>query len=87
MYSSTTGPRRVRRVKIQEMSAEVSDSNVRCSTPALRPLCCTGKGAEARRTSARQACTASGELWRTLLQHIADAEPPRRRCSCGCCVG
>jgi hypothetical protein len=35
MYSSTTGPRRVRRGKVQEMSAEVSDSNVR--SPALRP--------------------------------------------------
>lgn len=37
MYSSTTGPRRVRRQKMESMSAEVVDTNVRRPRPRAVP--------------------------------------------------
>ena len=38
MYSSTTGPRRVRRPKMEAMSSEVADTNVRSRPSAPRAL-------------------------------------------------
>ena len=39
MYSSTTGPRRVRRPKMEAMSSEVADTNVRSRPSAPRVPC------------------------------------------------
>jgi len=61
MYSTTTGPRRVRRAKIEHMSAEASDANVRRRTSQAQRL--TRAQLQTRHTSRRRGlprgCSAS----------------------------